>query len=191
MPVTSFSGTTFTGTGIATATLSGGGSGCSFGTTAFVGPPVAAPAGVSFPDGLFDFTTTSCTGTITITVKFPTPFPAGAQYWKYGPTPGPVAAHWYTLGAANSMVLAGSTATFTITDGGLGDDDLTVNGSIVDQGGPGVSAPVPTVAIPTLSESGLFLLSGLLMLVAYFGVRVQQSKTRLTSHGNRGRRASR
>jgi hypothetical protein len=26
----------------------------------------------------------------------------------------------------------------TITDGGLGDDDLAANGTIVDQGGPGV-----------------------------------------------------
>ncbi len=173
VPVTSFSGNTFTGTGTATATLSGSGANCSFGTTAFVGPPVAAPPGVTFPDGLFDFTTSGCTGTITVTVKFPTPFPANAQYWKYGPTPGPVAAHWYTLGATNNLVLSGSTATFTIADGGLGDDDLAVNGSIVDQGGPGVAAVVPAaevVVVPTLSQSGLALLC-LLMMLAGFGAR--------------------
>ena len=173
VPVTSFSGTTATGTGVATATLSGSGANCSFGTTAFVGAPVAAPPGVTFPDGLFDFTTTGCTGTITVTVKFPTPFPASAQYWKYGPTPGPVAAHWYTLGVTNNLVLSGSTATFTITDGGLGDDDLSINGSIVDQGGPGVPTLVPIpapVIVPTLSASGLALLSLLLML-ACFGAR--------------------
>jgi trimeric autotransporter adhesin len=172
--VTLFSGTTFTGTGIATATLSGGGATCSFGSTAFVGPSVAAPAGVSFPDGLFDFTATNCTGTITVTVVFPTPFAAGAQYWKYGPTAAVPAPHWYTLaaGAPNNLVLSVKTATFTITDGGLGDDDLTVNGTIVDAGGIGVSAAVAAVDpvnVPTLGPWSLLLLSGL-MLLGFVGV---------------------
>ena len=172
--VTVFSGVTFTGTGTATATLSGGGSTCTFGTTAFVGPSVPAPAGVSFPDGLFDFTTTNCTGTITVTVTFPTAFAAGAQYWKYGPTPSLSSPHWYTLaaGAPNNLVLSGNTATFTITDGGLGDDDLTVNGTIVDRGGIGITAAVAAtdpVTVPTLSLWSLLLLSGL-MLVGFVGV---------------------
>ncbi len=169
--ITVFSGTTSTGTGIATATLSGGGSTCTFGTTAFVGPSVPAPAGVSFPDGLFDFTTTNCTGTITVTVTFPTAFAAGAQYWKYGPTPSLSSPHWYTLaaGAPNNLVLSGNTATFTITDGGLGDDDLTVNGTIVDRGGIGIAAAVDPVIVPTLSLWSLLLLSGL-MLLGFVGV---------------------
>ena len=169
-----FSGTTFTGTGIATATLSGGGATCTFGTTAFVGPSVAAPAGVTFPDGLFDFTTTNCTGTITVTVTFPTTFAAGAQYWKYGPTPSLSSPHWYTLaaGAPNNLVLSGNSATFTITDGGLGDDDLTVNDTIVDRGGIGIAAAVAAVdplTVPTLGQWSLLLLSGL-MLLGVFGV---------------------
>src|SRR5205814_2061674 len=128
-----FSGTTFTNSGTATAILSGGGPTCGFASASFVGPPVAAPAGVTFPDGLFQFTTSGCSGIITMTVTFPTPFQASETYWKYGPTPGPTPAHWYTLGAPNNLNLAGNTATFTIADGGLGDDDLTVNGMIVDQ----------------------------------------------------------
>ena len=182
--VTVFSGTTFTGTGIATAMLSGGGATCTFGTTAFVGPSVAAPAGVTFPDGLFDFTTTNCTGTITVTVNFPTAFAVGAQYWKYGPTPSLSSPHWYTLaaGAPNNLVLSGNTATFTITDGGLGDDDLTVNGSILDAGGIGIAAAVNAVNpvnVPTLSQWSLLLLSGL-MLLGFVGVtrtgRVRSTK---------------
>jgi len=53
---------------------------------------------------------------------------------------------------------------FSITDGGLGDDDLAANGTIVDQGGPGNPGPVgsPT-AIPTLQEWALMLLGLLLM----------------------------
>src|SRR6185312_7890611 len=54
--VTSFSGTTFTNSGIATALLSGGGPTCSFTNTSLVGSPAANPAGVMFPDGLFQFT---------------------------------------------------------------------------------------------------------------------------------------
>jgi len=55
--------------------------------------------------------------------------------------------------------IAGNTATFTIVDGGLGDDDLTVNGVIVDQGGPGLSAQT----VPTLSPWMLVVL-GVMML---------------------------
>ena len=65
--------------------------------------------------------------------------------------------------------LTGNTATFTLTDGGLGDDDLTVNGSIIDDGGVGVPATdISTTDIPTLSEWALLLLAGLLGL---FGMR--------------------
>ena len=179
-----FSGATFTGTGTATATLSGGGATCAFGTTAFVGQSVPAPAGVTFPDGLFDFTTTDCTGTITVTVTFPTAFAAGAQYWKYGPTPTLSSPHWYTLvaGVPNNLVLLGKTATFSITDGGLGDDDLTVNGTTVDRGGIGIAAAVAAVAavnpvnVPTLSQWTLLLLSGLILLGFVGGTRTGRTR---------------
>jgi hypothetical protein len=122
---------------------------------------------VTFPDGLFQFTTTGCSGTITMQVVFPTAFSASEKYWKYGPTPGPTPAHWYPLGTAS---LSGHTATFTITDGGLGDDDLAVNGSIVDAGGPGVSAGggsgggAGVAMTPSLTIWGLLMLSTLLAL---------------------------
>jgi len=172
-PVKTFSGPTFTGTGTATAVLSGGGASCSLVAPAFVGPPVAVPPGVSFPDGLFSFSATGCTGTITLTVTFPTTFVASEQYWKYGPTPGNAAPHWYTLTAAtNNVSLAGNVATFTITDGSYGDDDLTVNGTIVDQGGPGVSAP-PAQAVPTpaMNPWTLLALAALLAVIAALQTR--------------------
>ena len=65
--------------------------------------------------------------------------------------------------------IAGVTATFTITDGGQGDDDLAANGSIVDQGGPG--APIPgsgPIQTPTLSEWALLLLASMILVI---GVR--------------------
>ncbi len=50
-----------------------------------------------------------------------------------------------------------------LTDGGPGDDDLSKNGRISDDGGPGVTAGAGSAAsIPTLSEWALMLF-GLLL----------------------------
>ncbi|APV50024.1 hypothetical protein BWI17_10215 [Betaproteobacteria bacterium GR16-43] len=155
-----------TGSGTITASFTGGGATCTYGVSQYIpltgnpaSPPAGtAPAGVTFPHGLFNFTTTGCTpgSTITMTISYPAALPAGSLYWKYGPTPTNPAAHWYVLPAT----LVGNTATFTITDGGLGDDDLAANGTIVDQGGPGAGAGLLRDA-PTLSEWALLLLAAL------------------------------
>lgn len=163
------SGPSATGTGIITASFSGGGAGCTFASSQFIAvegsaasPPAgSAPAGVVFPQGLFAFSLTGCTpaSAITMTVVYPTPLPPGTQYWKYGPTAAQPSPHWYTLPAT----LAGNIASFIIADGGLGDDDLAANGVIVDQGGPG--APLPPgvgATIPTLDEWALIILAAML-----------------------------
>jgi hypothetical protein len=180
LPVTSFTGATATGSGNATVAISGGGPACAFAPqgngamqSAFFiavaghpkSPPAGtAPAGVAFPHGLLDFVLVDCTqgSTVAFTVTYPTTLPAGTQYWKYGPRPGIPTPAWYVLPAT----VAGNTATFSITDGGVGDDDVTANGFIVDQGGPGVppSGPVVFHQTPTLSEWAMLLLA-LLMLV--------------------------
>ncbi len=146
-----FSGPSATGTGNITASFTGGGAACSYTTNEFIpltghpaSPPAGtAPSGFTFPQGLFNFVTSGCTpgASITLTITYPNALPTTAQYWKYGPTPGNPVASWYVMPAS----ISGNTATFTIADGGLGDDDLTANGTIVDQGGPGVppAAPVP------------------------------------------------
>jgi len=122
--------------------------------------PPSAPPGVNFPFGLFEFDLLGCSpgGSITVTVTYPQPIPSGAQYWKYGATAANPAPHWYTIPATFS----GNTATFTLVDGGLGDDDLTANGIVVDQGGPGVGAPIPTMTSwPLLALAALIVLLGL------------------------------
>lgn len=163
---TSFSGPSTTGSGTITASFTGGGANCTFLTAQFIGPPPGsgavpptAPPGVSFPHGLFDFTMAGCTAgsTLAFTIAYPQVV-TGTQYWKYGPRPGNPRPDWYVLPAT----IAGNTVTFTITDGGLGDDDLTANGTIVDQGGPGV--PIAAAVIPTLSEWAMLLLASLVML---------------------------
>ncbi len=181
--VTTLAQTTYTGptatTGSATATVSGnGGPNCSFSSAGFISPG-STPAGVTFPHGLFSFTLNSCIAgnSVTITMTYPSAVPAGVQYWKFGPTPagnnctGAACAvdHWYTIPATFN----GNTATFSITDGGLGDDDLTVNGIIVDAGGPG-NGPgngLTLAPIPTLSEWALLGLAGLTGLLGMGAMR--------------------
>lgn len=111
--------------------------------------PPSLPPGYSFPHGLFDFVLSGGEAgtTATITIHYPTTIPANAVYWKYGPSPegyncsGPACndPHWYQMPPAQA-VFSGNTVTLSITDGGVGDDDLHLlpNGVIVDQGGPGV-----------------------------------------------------
>ena len=95
------------------------------------------PADVQFPHGLFEFRITGLAdgGSATLTIILPSAVPAGAQYWKYGPTPGNHTAHWYQIDLGDND--GDNIITITLVDGGLGDDDLTPNGTIVDQGGPG------------------------------------------------------
>lgn len=157
-----FTGPTSTG-GNATVTFSGGGDNCDFSPdTRFVSvesAPVAPPATHRFLEGLLEFALDSCEpgSTAIFTVRYPAPLPENASYWKYGATPDQSSPHWYPLPQAH---LAGDTATFTITDGGLGDGDLAANGRIVDPGGPTV---LMAVEIPTLSDWILLALSSLLL----------------------------
>jgi hypothetical protein len=157
----SVSGTSPTSGGAITAAVSGP-AGCSFAAAQFIpltgnaaSPPAgSAPVGVTFPQGLFAFTTNgSCTGTVTLTITYPAPLPANTGYWKYGPTTGQPA-HWYPVPAA----ISGNTITLSITDGGLGDDDLTVNGVISDPGGPGATGSIPTLSEWMLAALALILL---------------------------------
>jgi YVTN family beta-propeller protein len=177
--MTSFTGPTATASGTATVSFTGGGTNCTFapqGTgalqSAFFIPltgspksPPSGPPGVTFPHGLLDFVLIACTpgSTVNFTVTYPSVLAAGTLYYKYGPTPGNAAAHWYTLPAT----IAGNTATFSITDGALGDDDGAADGTIMDQGGPGLPPPAGAgagTAVPTLSEWMLLALATLMMM---------------------------
>lgn len=146
--------------------------------------PPSLPPGVSFPYGLFDFTliTGAAGSAATITITYPAAVPAGAVYWKYGPSPSGyncsgaacATAHWYQMPPAQA-VFAGNTVTLTITDGGVGDDDLAANGIIVDPGGLGV--PGGAAGIPTLSEWALLMLAGLMGLAGMGAMRRHGSGT--------------
>jgi uncharacterized protein len=146
------------------ASFIGGGPGCTF--TNFAWVPLSAfpeppPAGLIFRDGLFEFAVAGCTpgATLAFTLTTQYPPPAGAQYWKYGPTTGQ-GPHWYTIPAT----IGGTTVTFSITDGGLGDDVVGVqDGAIVEQGGVGANGPWADV--PALDRGGMVAL-GILLAAA-------------------------
>src|SRR5437588_9740127 len=164
-PGQSYSGPTATQTGTATLQLSGGGPLCGFTRAAFfpvVGdpqspPPDSQPPGVTFPHGLFGFVTSGCTpgATQSFTLTLPVRTQAITEYWKYGPTPESPTPHWYRI----PITVNGSVVTFSIVDGGLGDDDLTANGTIVDAGGPValIAEPIPALSDWMLKTMALLM----------------------------------
>lgn len=133
-----------------------------FVSTRFVAAQEYSPPALLFPFGLFAFEvtglpTTGAPASITFTLTYPAPLPAEASYWKYGRTAGDPNPHWYVL----PTTIRGNEISFTVTDGGLGDSDLAFNGAISDPGGPAFP-----VAVPTLAQWALWLLSVLLALSA-------------------------
>jgi len=99
--------------------------------------PAEGKPDLVFPDGFFEFEITGLTPgeTVTLTITLPSAAPVGTQYWKYGPTPSNPTDHWYQIPMGDDD--GDNVITITLVDGGLGDDDPTANGVIVDQGGPG------------------------------------------------------
>jgi predicted outer membrane repeat protein len=155
-----------------TIALTGGGASCSFVSGAYVpltgsgaSPPAgSAPAGYVFTYGLASYTAATCTSAITLTYIFPDALPPSAVLWKYGRTAATPTPHWYQMPAT----ISGNTLVVTIADGGLGDDDLAVNGTIVDPSGVGIlaaqanAAPIPAVGWPAMA-----LLALLMMAIAW------------------------
>ncbi|NIX01564.1 MAG: hypothetical protein GWN13_25670, partial [Phycisphaerae bacterium] len=68
--------------------------------------------------------------TVNITITFPDPVPQGTMYCKYGPTPNNTEPHYYLIPIGSDD--GDNVIWITITDGGIGDNDLTVNGVIID-----------------------------------------------------------
>ena len=103
------------------------------------------PPGTTLVNGLFGIGIQGCTpgqARLTVHLVYPEELPPGAQYWKYGKTADNPEDHWYIL---PGVIIEGNTITYTITDGGLGDSDLTANGSITDPGGAADPWSVPRV----------------------------------------------
>ena len=144
----------------AQVTVTGGGSTCGFASAGFINAATlpAPPAHVTLAADPFAFVLDGCTpgSTVQITITYPQLLPNGAQFWKHGPRSGQPTG-WYAFPAT----VGGNTVTFSITNGGLGDDDLDANNSqIVDAGAPVLLAG-GAAGIPALSQWGVLLLSAL------------------------------
>ncbi|GAB4090822.1 IPTL-CTERM sorting domain-containing protein [Hydrogenophaga soli] len=167
-PTPSGSGTS----GNVTTTLTGGGAAsCAMGSVSYQSASsvgAAPPAGVSFPAGVVNFTTTGCAvgGTVTVTLTYPSALPAGTQLYKYGPATAGASPSWYVHPATFSN--GNTTITYTVTDNGVGDSNNTA-GVITDPAGPGVPGSVS--GVPTLSEWALVFLAGLLGVATALGMR--------------------
>lgn len=110
--------------------------GCTFTSVQFLSLASAnldpePPDELTLIDGVVQFTVGSClTGaTVTFSVDYGSELPADATYWKASDP-------WFELDA----VVNGSVIQFSITDGGVGDDDGEANGQIVDPGGASIAA---------------------------------------------------
>ncbi len=91
-----------------------------------------------FPAGFFGFEVRDVPTATTTVELF---FPEGTiilGYWKYGPTPGNPEPSWYLFDfdGTTGAVIDLNKVTLNFTDGERGDDDLTANGLIVDEGAP-------------------------------------------------------
>ena len=130
--------------------------------------PSTVPPGVQFPIGHLDFAVAGVAsgGASTVTIYLPDDTQVNT-YYKFGPTSDNATAHWYPFlfdGTTGAVIDAGPDAdslpeliVLHFVDGGRGDDDLTVNGRIVDPGAPGYNnAPPPVVGIagPTSGVRG-------------------------------------
>jgi len=89
------------------------------------------PTGVSFPYGFFSWILSGISpgDTVTVTIEFPGNMPVGSQFWKL------VSNVWTDVTSILGDDDGDSILTLTITDGGFGDADGTVNGQITDPGG--------------------------------------------------------
>jgi len=166
--VTRFSSPTATGTGTATAQITGGGLACTFlGDAAFINASgVGTPVPLQFPHGLFSFTLRGCTGSVTLTITYPSVLPPASAYWKYGPQQKGAPSTWYKFVAAPNP--ASAVYTLTLADNALGDDDWDATTDIVDQGGPAAS---PVAAVPTVGATKLALLACLLAITGLLMLR--------------------
>ncbi len=131
------------------------------------------PPRVTLPHGAVSLRLTNGTpgSNATVVLTYPEELPAGTRYYKYGPTADNPDDHWYAYPGA---VISGNTITLTLTDGGAGDSDLSVNGIIDDPGGPAwITQDV--APIPTLPQWAMILLAGIMGMLAFNRMRVRNT----------------
>jgi hypothetical protein len=125
-------------------------------------PEEGRPDGMDFDYGFYQFRVSLLPGVTNTAVSIA--FPEGKvpdAYYKYGKTPGNATSHWYEFmwdDASNTgAFIQGNVVILYFADGQRGDDDLTVNGVIVDPGAPAFlaeSSPPPVDPAPSGGGGG-------------------------------------
>ena len=123
-----------------------------------IAPPADVPPDVAFPYGIFSFAVDVQPPGAPAVMRILLDGISVDTYYKFGGEPGDPAPHWYQFLFDNlTQTGAEFTGPFEITlhlvDGGRGDDDLSANGTIVDQGGPGI-VQIPPPSPPTTGGGG-------------------------------------
>ena len=105
--------------------------------------PSDSPSNVDFPYGFIEFIINNVTegGATTATLYFDTSGSVPTTYYKYGPEPGNSSNHWYKFmyDGETGAEINNHEITLHFVDGKRGDDDLTADGVIIDQGAPGTT----------------------------------------------------
>lgn len=113
------------------------------------------PASVTLPEGLTDFVVTGVPeGAPDQTISIFTASTAGLTgYAKYDEVDG-----WAMLPADRVTIVDEHRVDITLTDGGIGDADQTVNGSIVDPGGLVFDRTAPTITVSGVEAGQTYIL---------------------------------
>ncbi len=124
------------------------------------------------PIGTITFTLTNVQPNVDTQITFYMPQTINVnRVFKYGPTATNATPHWYDFNCNKSVsnkpcgevnVVQGQKIVILhLTDGALGDNDLTVNGTITDP----VALVQDVATVPTLNEYGTIILMALSSLV--------------------------
>ena len=116
--------------------------------------PSDTPEDAEFPFGFFDFSIDGLTPGEAISVTLILHDASTiSKYYKYGLTPDILTPHWYefTYDGQTGAEINGNAITLHFVDGLRGDEDITVNGSIKEPGGPVLSI---TTGVKPLTETG-------------------------------------
>jgi len=125
------------GMGPITASLTGAGA-CTLGMSAMGMMDTSAPPpppGIAFPHGLVNLRLDNCGmgQSANVAIDYPQEIPPTAAFWRYGMTMDDLTLHWYMVPAT----IQSHRLLVTIDDGGNGDDDMMMNGSMGVIGGVG------------------------------------------------------
>jgi len=115
----------------------------------------AGPAGISFPSDVFTYREVVANpgDSITMTMTFSEPLPAGAGWYKYNQIVG-----WMDYTSTMQISADRKVVTMTLKDGGALDSDGVANGAIVDPVGFGVGATAaPCLDCGDSGSSGCFI----------------------------------